>query len=173
MEEREPLASKMFAGPRQGGNVDTRFTNRKDRALLRTVVNILLGGPDEFAASISLRSDHITRGKVLQVKNSKKGMIAAIAGLALALGTIAPASAVTINFPAGINCSIGKNPRTTSYAAYTVTHKLETGGGSTSQNFTGGAAYRTNIRTWTGFLTAYPNTNVSGVNLSSGSLICV
>ena len=61
-------------------------------------------------------------------------------GLGLALVGAAPANAVTISWPY-TNCATGKVIKTTSYAKYSVTHRVETGGGTFLQTFSNGAAY--------------------------------
>jgi hypothetical protein len=93
--------------------------------------------------------------------------------LGLALVGVAPANAVTVNWPYTSCLSTGKKIRTTSYAKYSVTHKVETGAGAYLWTFKNGAAYVTNSKSSWGISQAMPGSNASGAYLSSASIGCV
>ena len=106
------------------------------------------------------------------MKRVSLGLTALVAGLALALVSVMSANAVTINWPSYTNCATGKVIKTTSYAKYSVTHRVETGGGAYLQTFSNGAAYVTNTKSSWGISVEYGG-NASGVYLSSASISCV
>ncbi len=105
------------------------------------------------------------------MKRLSLGITAVVAGLSLALVGALPANAVTITFPYR-NCATGKVIKTTSYAKYTVTHTVQTGGGALTWSFANGSAYVTNNKSNWG-ISLDLGGNASGLYVSTASSSCV
>ena len=106
------------------------------------------------------------------MNNLSRGITALIAGAALAMISVVPANAISINWPPYTNCTGTKVIKTTSYGRYAVSHKVETGGGAYIYNFSNGSMPATNTRSTWGISMGFGG-NASGISLSTASLSCV
>ncbi len=106
------------------------------------------------------------------MNNLSRGITALIAGAALAMVSVVPANAISINWPPYTNCAIGKVIKTTSVGRYAVSHRVETGVGAYIYNFSNSNMYATNTRSTWGISMEFGG-NASGIYLSTASLSCV